>query len=101
MFIFIKNKGATRTAGHFLGSAQKLFQYSLIFIIQKLRREDNKKFIHLREGKKVFVEKYEKISSKPLQIKLMFVIVTNNKQANSMALELQRASDSLCRLLFV
>lgn len=86
MFIFIKNKGATRTAGHFLGSAQKLFQYSLIFIIQKLRREDNKKFIHLREGKKVFVEKYEKISSKPLQIKLMFVIVTNNKQANSMAL---------------
>ena len=59
MFISIKNKGATRTAGHFLGSAQKLFQYSLIFIIQKLRREDNKKFIHLREEKKVFVEKYK------------------------------------------
>ena len=57
MFIFIKNKGATRTAGHFLGSAQKLFQYSLIFIIQKLRREDNKKFIHLREGKKEFQQK--------------------------------------------
>lgn len=57
MFIFIKNKGATRTAGHFLGSAQKLFQYSLIFIIQKLRREDNKKFIHTRQGKKEFQQK--------------------------------------------
>lgn len=55
--MFIKNKGATRTAGHFLGSAQKLFQYSLIFIIQKLRCEDNKKFIHLREGKKEFQQK--------------------------------------------